>query len=185
MGDISPIISDMSPIALTGLIELLAVYAHKSPATIGRKAAGSGNFYHRLKRGHDITTRKAASVTQWLSNNWPADLPWPLDIPRPTPAPDSPAVKSLSADPLIDALALNDQGRILCPNDLCAALQTPRYVYDRVIRHYADGKPRAGLSPHANTDSAQLLKLLTQSGDVRFNQRRERLAKFARLAGAA
>ncbi len=159
----------------------------KRPSTIGRLCSGDSRLQPRLERGGAVSARVYSRVVQWFSNNWPADLPWPIDIPRPTPASDSPAAKALATttDPLLDALALNDRGRIRCPNDLCAALQLPRYVYDQMIRHYADGKPRANLSPHANTDSAQLLKLLTQSGDVRFHQRRERLTKFARLAGAA
>ena len=58
----------------------------RSPHTIGRLASGSGDFYARLKRGHDLTTRRAATVIRYLSDHWPADLPWPADIPRPAPS---------------------------------------------------------------------------------------------------
>ena len=65
------------------LIELFANSRHRSPHTIGRLAAGSGDFYIRLKRGHDITTRRADRFAQWLSDHWPSDLDWPAEIPRP------------------------------------------------------------------------------------------------------
>ena len=70
------------------LIERVAHVTRRSPHTIGRLAAGSGDFYARLKNGHDLTTRRAASVVQYLSDHWPADLAWPSDIPRPLPSPD-------------------------------------------------------------------------------------------------
>ena len=67
------------------LIEDLALELRRSPHTVGRLASGSGDFYIRLKRGHDLTTRRAERVLQWFSDNWPEDLPWPSDIPRPEP----------------------------------------------------------------------------------------------------
>ena len=48
-------------------------------------------IFVRLKRGHDVTTRRAARVTQYFSDHWPAALPWPDDILRPDPTPGSPA----------------------------------------------------------------------------------------------
>lgn len=69
---------------ITRLIEILAHAVQRSPHTVGRMASGSGDFYARLKCGHDLTTRRAVRVTQRLSGHWPADLPWPSDIPRPT-----------------------------------------------------------------------------------------------------
>ena len=77
----------MSHTDVVMLIELLAASWHRSPHTIGRLASGSGDFYARLKRGHDLTTRRAERVVQWLSDHWPSDLEWPEDIPRPTPQP--------------------------------------------------------------------------------------------------
>lgn len=70
---------------VTLLVERLARATNRSPHTIGRLAAGSGDFYIRLKNGHDLTTRRAASVVQYLSDHWPAGLAWPGDIPRPKP----------------------------------------------------------------------------------------------------
>ena len=75
---------------LTVLIEAMARTSGLSPHSVGRYAAGNGDFYARLVAGHDLTTRRAQRVAQWLSDHWPADLEWPADIPRPAPAaPDS------------------------------------------------------------------------------------------------
>ncbi|WP_420585822.1 hypothetical protein [Ruegeria sp.] len=63
-----------------------------SVKTTSTYAAGSGDFCDRLERGHDVTTRRAARVAQYLSDNWRSDLvDWPSDIPRPPPTPGSPA----------------------------------------------------------------------------------------------
>lgn len=67
------------------LCELYAARKGLSLSTVSTYAAQAGDFYGRLKRGHDLTTRRAARVVQWLSDHWPADLDWPIDIPRPTP----------------------------------------------------------------------------------------------------
>lgn len=75
--------SYMSRDQIIRLIEALARAVRRSPHTVGHMASGSGDFYARLKRGHDLTTRRAARVAQYLSNHWPTDLPWPSDIPRP------------------------------------------------------------------------------------------------------
>ena len=74
---------------VTRLIEIAAQASERSPNTIARYASGNGDFYARLKRGHDLTTRRAAKVIQWLSDHWPADLDWPDDIPRPRPQRDA------------------------------------------------------------------------------------------------
>ena len=81
----------MSPTAIISPVDLYAGRTHLSPHSVGRYAAGSGDFYVRLKRGRDLTTRRAARVTQWFSDRWPTDLAWPDDIPRPDPTPGSPA----------------------------------------------------------------------------------------------
>lgn len=70
---------------IIALIDRLAAHTRKSPHTIGRYSAGSGDFYSRLVAGHDLTTRRADRVVQWLSDHWPADLAWPADIPHPAP----------------------------------------------------------------------------------------------------
>ncbi len=67
------------------LIEIMAREIARSPHTVGRLASGSGDFYIRLKRGHDLTTRRAARISQWFSDNWPEGAEWPSDIPRPEP----------------------------------------------------------------------------------------------------
>ena len=53
-------------------------------------------MYSRLKRGRDVTSRRAERIIQWFSDNWPVDLDWPADIPRPEPAPESPAARSMA-----------------------------------------------------------------------------------------
>ena len=73
----------MLPRHIILLIDTLAAHERRSVHTIGRYAAGSGDFYSRLVDGHDLTTRRADRVTAWLSDHWPADLAWPADIPRP------------------------------------------------------------------------------------------------------
>ena len=74
----------------------MALNLRRSPHTLGRLASGSGDFYARLKQGHDLTTRRAARVTQWFSNHWPAGAEWPADIPRPEPT---------SAEPVEEGVA--------------------------------------------------------------------------------
>ena len=69
--------------SIIDLIDKMAAATSRSPHTIGRLAAGSGDFYSRLVAGHDLTTRRAERVVAWLSDHWPADLAWPSDIPRP------------------------------------------------------------------------------------------------------
>ena len=78
----------MMPEHIIRLIDLVATASGRAPGTIGRMAGGSGDFYGRLRAGHDITTGRVARVTQWLSDHWPSDLEWPSDIPRPAPNPD-------------------------------------------------------------------------------------------------
>lgn len=59
-----------------------------SRATVSTYATKSGDALERLARGHDITTRRAARIVQWLSDHWPDDTEWPAGIPRPDPTPD-------------------------------------------------------------------------------------------------
>lgn len=68
------------------LCELYAAERGLALSTVSTYAAAAGDFYARLKRGHDLTTRRAAKVVQWFSDNWPKDAEWPADIPRPAPA---------------------------------------------------------------------------------------------------
>ena len=76
----------MSPDHIIRLIEISAAASSRRPGTIGRIVSGSGDMYTRLRRGHDITTRRAARVVQALSDTWPPAAEWPADIPRPPPA---------------------------------------------------------------------------------------------------
>ncbi len=67
------------------LFETYATHRSLALSTVSTYAAAAGDFYARLERGHDLTTRRAARVIQWFSDHWPADLDWPPDIPRPAP----------------------------------------------------------------------------------------------------
>ena len=67
------------------LISTAAAVSGRRPSTISRHCSGSGDLYARLRRGHDITTRRAARVVQALSDRWPPAAEWPADIPRPPP----------------------------------------------------------------------------------------------------
>ena len=75
----------MTPTTIIRLIDAVAAGRRLSAHSVGRYASGSGDFYARLRAGHDLTTRRAERVTQWLSDHWPDDLDWPTDIPRPAP----------------------------------------------------------------------------------------------------
>lgn len=80
----------MSHRQVIALIEAAAGASGRSPHTVGRLASGSGDFYARLTRGHDLTTRRADRVIRYLSEQWPSGAEWPADIPRPD-APPAPA----------------------------------------------------------------------------------------------
>lgn len=68
------------------LCEVYAAERKLTLSTVSTYAAAAGDFYARLKRGHDLTTRRAARVVQWFSDNWPEGVDWPGDIPRPASA---------------------------------------------------------------------------------------------------
>ena len=74
------------------LIERYADGTGRAETTVSRLAGGSGGLYDRLLAGHDITTRRAARIRQWMSDHWPSGLPWPAGVERPPPTdpPDTP-----------------------------------------------------------------------------------------------
>ncbi len=110
-------------------------------------------------------------VLQWFSDHWPGELPWPPDIPRPAPSPDSlaaaagPAAQRATPDPIT---RLNARGQIANPNALCQSLDIRRYVYDQVIRHYADGRSRQHKIPRRGCASRRVFDALIAAGDARF-----------------
>ena len=73
----------MNAESIMTLCEVYAAEKKLTLSTVSTYAAAAGDFYARLKRGHDLTTRRAARVVQWFSDNWPEGLDWPRDIPRP------------------------------------------------------------------------------------------------------
>ena len=75
----------MNAESIMRLCQLYAAHRGFALSTVATYAAGAGDFYHRLERGHDLTTRRAARVAQYLSDHWPEGLEWPADIPRPAP----------------------------------------------------------------------------------------------------
>lgn len=74
----------MEHTTLIALMDRLAAATGRSPRTISRLTAGSGDVYDRLKAGRDITIRRASRIIRSLSDRWPADIDWPPEIPRPT-----------------------------------------------------------------------------------------------------
>lgn len=73
----------MNAESIMTLCEVYAAERKLTLSTVSTYAAAAGDFYARLKRGHDLTTRRAARVAQWFSDNWPDGVDWPGDIPRP------------------------------------------------------------------------------------------------------
>ncbi len=147
-------------------------------------AAGQAHVFNRLEGGSTITMRRYDRLMQWFSDHWPVDLPWPTDIPRPTPSPDSPAAAAIQAaqaarTPLTE---LNEDRQIASPSALCQALGVRRYVYDQVIRHYADGRPRQHKIPRRGCASRRVFDALIAAGDQRFESRRDQL-ELARQLG--
>ena len=49
------------------LCEIFATERGLTLSTVSTYAAAAGDFYARLKRGHDLTTRRAARVIQWMA----------------------------------------------------------------------------------------------------------------------
>lgn len=70
------------------LIEILAATRGRSPHTVSFWVSGSGDLYARLRRGHDLTTKRANRILVSIWARWPADVDWPADIPRPDPSPN-------------------------------------------------------------------------------------------------
>ena len=176
--------------SITRLCEGLAVHLSRSPHTISTRLTGSGDMYARLQRGCDITTRRVERILQRASDQWPTDLPWPADIPRPAPTPGSPAAEAAASPPepsdhdrrLAAALELSPKGRIRSPASLCQALGVSRTVYDDVVKRYRDTGPLADSEPQRGTWTQRVLVALVESGDVRFEARRERRRKTAEVA---
>ena len=90
----------MNSESIVHLADLLAASRGWSRATVSTYSTKSGDAIERLARGHDITTRRAGRIAQWLSDHWPVDLEWPADIPRPDLAPDSPAAQAAAPPPV-------------------------------------------------------------------------------------
>ena len=178
-------------IALLLLSESYSEMVGISEARISTLIFNHGARIKRIREGAGLTVASAEKAVKWFSDHWPATLDWPTDIPRPTPSLDSTAAEAVeicnSASELQISdphLALRADGRIANPTALCEALDVPRYVYDQVIRQYADGRPRADKYPRRvsfGSPTAQMLDALMRSGDVRFARRRERAAHSARV----
>lgn len=67
----------MNAESIMTLCEVYAAERKLTLSTVSTYTAAAGDFYARLKRGHDLTTRRAARVVQWFSDNWPEDIPRP------------------------------------------------------------------------------------------------------------
>lgn len=69
---------------LVNLAEAYAAHRGLKLSTVATYAATDGKFFKGLEDGASCTLRRAATVLQWFSDNWPADLEWPRQIPRPS-----------------------------------------------------------------------------------------------------
>ena len=177
------------------LLHLAKLHASKSGlalSTLATYAANDGGLFGRLKRGRDVTSRRAERIIQWFSDNWPVDLDWPADIPRPDPAKDSPHILALAEkfgidlnkpEPESEKLVLDDKGHLANPRALVERLAghtvkvagdsqglIDRWMstYYQVIAHYGDGGKRAHTTPRAGTMSFGIVTALVDVGDVRF-----------------
>ena len=165
---------------IVNLAKNMADATDLSVKAISLKAAGHGNLIDRLANGRDLTTRRAAAIVQWFSDNWPADLLWPADLPRPAPSPDSPAAQARAADPAND---LNANGEIA---NLAAWCRRNAYEPNdarSVIRRYGAGGPREGRYPRRGSAAQFVLEQLIKTGDRRFAayHRYDRIANQAGL----
>ena len=82
------------------------------------------------------------------------------------------------------AMALNANGLIASPNALCQALRVERYVYDQIVKRYADGRPGEHKLPRRllggkKSSSQRMLLALVAAGDERFQSRRRGMAPQA------
>ena len=150
------------------LAEILARETGLEIRSISLKAAGHSKLIDRLARGHDITTRRAAGIALWFSENWPADLLWPANIPRPAPAPDSPAAQAFAAAAPAPANDLNADGEIANLADWCRRNAYEPYDARYVVQNYGAGGPREGRWPKRDTSARFVLDQLIKTGDRRF-----------------
>ena len=187
---------------IADLIRNYATALGLSESYASRILTGSGDTVQRISRGTSLTARRAARIIQAASDNWPADLAWPPDIPRPAPSASvtqppthrngspKPAPDPAPADPMesvipalerkaaaiASASALNAEGRLASPDALCRAMDVERFVYDQVVRTYADGRPGQHKSPRrlrkGACPSELMLRALVAAGDARFQSRR-------------
>lgn len=71
---------------LAQLSDAYARHLNLKLSTVSTYAANDGKWLESIRKPSvSCTIRKASSVVQWFSNNWPSDLDWPSDIPRPAP----------------------------------------------------------------------------------------------------
>ncbi|KAA3510122.1 hypothetical protein DXM21_20040 [Agrobacterium rosae] len=56
----------------------------RSESRISTQVLSGGKRLQQIRDGGDIGTVGFEKAMQWLSNQWPDDLPWPEGIPRPS-----------------------------------------------------------------------------------------------------
>ena len=77
-------IADMVADEMVRLGRALAAHRGQTLSTISTYAANEGKFLVGLEAGKTgCTVRRAASVLQWFSDNWPEDLEWAGRFDRP------------------------------------------------------------------------------------------------------
>ncbi len=180
------IVFGMNTEILLRLCDRYAQAGKLSEATIATYAAGAGGFFQRIRKGHDVTTRRAVRVAQWFSDHWPLDLEWPSDIPRPPVSADSPAAcEAMETDPF----RLNDKGRIAEPDAFLSAvkrragLTISRDIYDQVISQYGDGGSRCHRRPRRGSRAGFVFEALMEADDARFAERQAMAREVFTAAG--
>ncbi len=170
---------------LVRLADDYSAAAQLSVRTVSKCAAGQAYAIDRLRNGHDITTRRAARIAQWFSDNWPADLSWPADVPRPAPSSGSPAARAAAEAASSSPLALGSDGRIASLVALCAWLGVDRNLADKTVGLYGAGGPRSHRAPRPGSAMREIADALARAGDVRFRGHAERMALAGLLAPGA
>ena len=69
---------------LIKLVETYAAHAGVTHWAVSMRIFGKGDFFAKLMKGADCTTRTEKRAAAWFSDHWPDDLEWPKGIDRPS-----------------------------------------------------------------------------------------------------
>ena len=195
----TPLRSGALTARLPRLIEIYARDRGLAVSTVGRHVGGHGSFCARASEGRITLRRARRALQwlsdHWPADlPWPDDIPRPAPSPAaapsiPTARPDRRKAVLAARERMHDAVTAGDweaaqaheramleaalacraDGQIADPESLCLALRLPRYVYDDVVRRYADGRNRR--PPRRGSSVERMVNALRAAGDVRFRRR--------------